>query len=164
MMLGSAVMQKFQKILFSITFGLVLALGSQSVFALSEAVRAAAAAAAEAAKSADSNGQPAANQIAEAGFNAADKDEEDLASALACLVLEESDSKEISGVPPEVAAKAAAEATGAPPGTVITVCDGGLAYTVTSSPGLGAGVAVAALLIGGGAAAGGGGDNVPTSP
>jgi len=87
-------------------------------------------------------------------------------SAAACLVYNESSRAQLEEILPETAAKAAATATGAAPGSMITVCDPALAYAVTASSGLNGTVIAAVAVLGGIAAAagGGGGDDTPTSP
>ena len=145
-------------------------IGSQSLYALSEAARAAAAAAADTAKNSGAKGQTAANEIAKAAFESSVKTEENLASEIACLTYQESSRAEIAEVLPETAAKAAATATGAPPGAMITVCDPALAYAVTTSSGMSgwavAAVAAVGLAVAAGSSSGGDSvsDNTPTSP
>lgn len=144
-------------------------IGSQSLYALTEAAKAAAATAAATAKNSGTKGQTAANEIASAAFEASDPSEENLASAIACLVYNESNRAEVEGVSHENAAKAAAIATSAAPGSVIYVCDPALAFDVTTSTRVnGMVIAAVAALAGIAAAAGGGGDsvgdNTPTSP
>jgi len=141
-------------------------IGSQSLYALTEAARSAAAAAADTAKNSGTKGQKAANDIATAAFEVSDPSEENLASEIACLVYNESSRAQLEEILPETAAKAAATATGAAPGSMITVCDPALAYAVTASSGLNGTVIAAVAVLGGIAAAagGGGGDDTPTSP
>lgn len=166
-------MTRISRVALTAIICLTAMIGSQSLYALTEAAKAAAAAAADTAKNSGATGQKAANEIASAAYGVSEKSEENLASAIACLVYNESSRAELEGVTPETAAKAAAVATSAPPGSVIYVCDPVLAFDVTTSTSVnGMVIAGVAALAGIAAAAGGGsgnggdsiGDNTPTSP
>ena len=163
-------MTKTIKLLPALVFCAAAIITTQNVHALSPAAKAAAASAADNAKNSGAKGQTAANEIAKAAFESSVKTEENLASEIACLTYQESSRAEIAEVLPETAAKAAATATGAAPGSMITVCDPALAYAVTTSSGMNgwAIAAVAAVGLGVAAGASGGGgdsiDNTPTSP
>lgn len=145
-------------------------IGSQSVYALTEAAKAAAAAAADSAKINGVMGQEAANDIAGAAYGASDASEENLGSSIACLVSEESGRAGVEGVTPENAARAAAIATSAPEGSIIYVCDPTVAYKVTTTTTVDgrviAGVIAAAGLVAVVAASSDGDDDddKPTSP
>mgnify|MGYP001826104690 FL=1 len=158
-------MTRISKVTLTALICVIAMIGSQSLYALTEAAKAAAAAAADTAKNSGVTGQKAANDIAGAAYGVSEKSEENLASAIACLVFNESSRAELEGVTPETAAKAAAVATSAPPGSVIYVCDPALAFDVTTSTSVnGVVIAGVAALAGISAAAGGssgnGGDSI----